>query len=304
MLQGSPQWQHAILAFAAVFLLWQVWRGWRLGAVRGLLRLGALFCAWTGGSAAAGATGTAIAFFSKVPPLLAPAVAGLSAGLGIYLLLTLLAGLLFKTTGNHTGVVRWGFGAGGALCGLLYGLIFLLGGVTVIRGLGALGDLRLLQARREHRDPASEKTALFLIRLKASLELGVTGRRLREADPLPTAFYDTVVKISMIAGDPRCLDRFIRDPATLRILEDPNVSALLGDPAFERAQQTRNILPLLRNKHLQAALRDPSLRARILAFDLQAVLDHALGADPVRPSPSSRNSPPGPGRATSFPPKP
>jgi len=75
ILDGSPEWQRYIFYAAAAFFVWEVWRGWRLGAVRGLLRLSALFCAWIGGSTAAGATGTVVAFFSKVPPLIAPGVA-------------------------------------------------------------------------------------------------------------------------------------------------------------------------------------------------------------------------------------
>ena len=74
LLDGDPQWQRWLFYAATAFLIWEIWRGWRLGAVRGLLRLAALFCAWIAGTTTAGATGTVVAFFSKVPPLFAPAV--------------------------------------------------------------------------------------------------------------------------------------------------------------------------------------------------------------------------------------
>jgi hypothetical protein len=296
IVEGSPQWQQYILIAAGLFLLWEVWSGWRLGAVRGLLRLAALFCAWIGGSTAAGATGTVVAFFSKVPPLLAPGVAGLVVGIGIYVGISFLSGLLFKKTEHHSGVVRLGFGLGGAICGIIYGLLFLWAGITLIRGMGALGELRVVQARNEGRSMEAEKTALFLMRLKASLELGVTGKSLKKADPLPTVFYDDIVKISMVAGNQQAIERFVQYPGTLQILSNPKVAAILQDPAFEKAAEGRNILPLLQNKHVQAAANDPKLLSELKAFDLTSALDYALQPEIVPPPgnhrrPVSPNSP-------------
>ena len=287
ILEGSAQWQQYIFIAASLFLLWELWRGWRLGAVRGLLRLAALFCAWIGGSTAAGATGTVVAFFSKVPPLIAPAVAGLTVGIGIYVGISIIAGLLFKKTGDHAGVIRLGFGLGGAVCGLIFGLLFLWAGITLIRGMGALGELRVVQARNEGRAHATEKTALFLIKLKESLEIGVTGQTLKKADPLPTAFYDNIVKISMVAGSQQAIERFVQYPGTLKIIANPHITALIQDPALEKAAEKKNILPLLQNKHVQAAANDPLLLAQLKEFDLTEALNYAL-----EPPPSVRHSQP------------
>ena len=276
ILEGSSQWQQYIFIVAALFLLWELWRGWRLGAVRGLLRLAALFCAWIGGSTAAGATGTVVAFFSKVPPLIAPAVAGLTVGIGIYIGISIVAGLLFKKTGDHAGVIRLGFGLGGAVCGLIFGLLFLWAGITLIRGMGALGELRVVQARNEGRSLATEKTALFLIKLKESLEIGVTGQTLKKADPLPTAFYDNIVKISMVAGSQQAIERFVQYPGTLKIISNPHITALIQDPALEKAAEKKNILPLLQNKHVQAAANDRQLLDQLKEFDLTGALNYAL----------------------------
>jgi len=285
ILEGSPQWQQYIFIAASLFLLWEIWCGWRLGAVRGLLRLAALFCAWIGGSTAAGATGTVVAFFSKVPPLIAPAVAGLTVGIGIYVGISIIAGLLFKKTGDHAGVIRLGFGLGGSVCGLIFGLLFLWAGITLIRGMGALGELRVVQARNEGRSLAKEKTALFLIKLKESLEIGVTGQTLKKADPLPTAFYDDIVKISMVAGSQQAIERFVQYPGTLKIIANPHITALIQDPALEKAAEKKNILPLLQNKHVQAAANDPQLLAQLKEFDLTGALNYALEPPaPVRHS--------------------
>jgi hypothetical protein len=306
LVEGSPEWQRWIFIVASLLLLWEVWRGWRLGAVRGLLRLAALFCAWIGGSAAAGATGTFLAFFSKVPPLLAPAIAGLSVGLGIYLLISLAAGLLFKTTRDHAGIVRFGFGAVGALCGVLYGLLLLWAGISLIRGLGALGEMRMIGIRQDGAGAVSSPIPRFLVKLKASLELGATGKTLRHADPLPTAFYDNIVKLSMVAGDPSAMERFLGYPGTLKILSNPRVRALLEDPALLRATETRNFLPLLRNSNLLALAGDPALPGLIRSFDLTGALDYALVPQAPGPRgnprpPASQRSPRGTSSATNSP---
>ena len=282
IVEGSAQWQQYIFIGTTLFLLWEVWCGWRLGAVRGLLRLAALFCAWIGGSTAAGATGTVVAFFSKVPPLIEPAVAGLTVGIGIYIGISFVAGLLFKKTEDHTGVIRLGFGLGGAICGAIFGLLFLWAGITLIRGMGALGELRVVQARNEGRSLSTENCALFLIKLKESLELGVTGKTLKKADPLPTAFYDDIVKISMVAGSQDAIERFVQYPGTMKIIANPHITALIQDPALEKAAEKKNIFPLLQNKHVLAAANDAQLLAQLKEFDLTSALNYAL--EPQAPS--------------------
>ena len=276
ILSGSQQWQNYIFAFATLFLLYEIWRGWQLGAVRGLLRLVALFCAWIGGSMAAGATGTFVAFFSKVPPLFAPAIAAVTVGLAIYIGISIFSGLLFKRTEHHEGMVRVGFGLGGALFGVIYGMLFLFGGITLIRGLGALGELRVVQARNEGRSLDTEQKALFLIKLKESLELGATGTTLKSADPLPTAFYDNIVKVSMIAGNQQSIERLIQYPSVLEVLKNPKVMAFIQDPALQKAADKQNILLLLQNKHLQEIVQDPEILAQLRKVNITEALNFAL----------------------------
>jgi hypothetical protein len=280
MIAGSPQWQQYLFIAASFFLLWELWRGWKLGAVRGLLRLTALFCAWIGGTAAAGATGTFLAFFSSVSPLLAPAVAAVTVGVAIYLGVSFLSGLLFKRTDDHVGVIRVGFGFFGAIFGVIFGLLMLWGGISLIRGLGALGEMRLVQAQREGRSAATESTALFLVKLKASLELGVTGEQLKNADPLPTRFYDNIVKISMVAGNQQSLERFFKYPATLELIKIPRMLSLVQDPALQKAVDSKNILPLIQSRQFQAAFQDPEILAKLKDFNLSEALDFALEPDP------------------------
>jgi len=131
------------------------------------------------------------------------------------------------------------------------------------------------------------------VKLKASLELGTTGKTLRKADPLPTSFYDNIVKISMVAGNQQALERFCQYPETLKIVANPHITALLQDPELEKAANSRNVLPLLRNRHVQAAMNDPQLMAEFQNFPLTAALDYALeaGASPRHVPPPAKNLP-------------
>jgi hypothetical protein len=156
----------------------------------------------------------------------------------------------------------------------------LWGGISLIRGLGALGEMRLVQAQREGRLATTESTALFLVKLKASLELGVTGEQLKNADPLPTRFYDNIVKISMVAGNQQALERFFKYPATLELIKIPRMLSLIQDPALQKAADTKNILPLIQSRQFQAAFQDPEILAKLKGFDLSGALDFALEPDP------------------------
>jgi len=321
---GSVQLQNILFGVAVLFLLYELWRGWQFGVVRGIFRLLALCCAWMGGSAAAGATGTVLTLFSKVPPLLAPAVAALVVGLGIYMLISFMAGLLFKRTEHHQGLVRFFFGLGGTVCGLLYGLAIVCGAIMLIRGLGSYGEFRIAQAlaaaKADRRLPPRNPAALFLMRLKASLEMGSAGQTLKDFDPLPTSFYDNIVKFSKLYGNDQAMQRFLQYPDTQQLLANPKVVSLLKDPEMAAAAQTHDYLPLFQDKQLRALLEDADFMSEIKRFDFTAALDFAL-TPPVQAQPASHltslipvqaarihgikikhpvspNSPPGPGHGT------
>jgi len=321
---GSVQLQNLLFGAAAVLLLYELWRGWQFGLVRGIFRLLALFCAWLGGSAAAGATETVLTLFAKVPPLLAPAVAALVVGLGIYTVISFLAGLLFKRTEHHHGLVRFFFGLGGTVCGLLYGFAIVCGAIMLIRGLGAYGEFRIAQARAaaksERRLPLRDPVALLLMKLKASLELGSAGQTLKDFDPLPTAFYNDIINFSKLYSNEQAMQRFVQYPETQQLLTNPKVESLLKDPALAAVSQTHDYLPLLQDKQLRMLLEDPDFMNELRRFDFTAALDYAL-TPPVQIQPTSNlqvpiavqasrmhgikikravspNSPPGPGPGT------
>ncbi|MFI0347426.1 MAG: hypothetical protein ACH346_01455 [Chthoniobacterales bacterium] len=276
MVSASPQWQHWIFIAAATWLLFETWRGWRLGLIRGVLRVMTLLAAWLAASAAAAAVSGALAVFFRTPPSIFPTIAATIVGLGVYFFSAFIAGLLFKKTTDHHGLLRWILGLGGAICGLLFGLFFLWGGISLIRSLGVLGEMRLLEEKQKGLPPGSDQLACNLVRLSKSLELGSTGRFLMQVDPLSTTFYDNARKFMVVVSDRDALMRFVTAPATQKLLQNPRFMMVLRDPQIQAALASRDILPLFKNKNIQAAFHDPEVIEQLKAFDLTSALNYAL----------------------------
>ncbi|MGB7793829.1 MAG: hypothetical protein WBL39_21740 [Terrimicrobiaceae bacterium] len=144
MHHGSPIWQTAVFFAALLFLLWQIWRGWRAGFARGGMQFGAILVSLSLGCLAAKLAAVPFGGLGNLPGFIAGIVVG--GALGIFLLVTIwiLAAVPFKRTGHQgSGVFRISWGAGGALFGFLIGLTALWGGISIVRSLGALAESRV-----------------------------------------------------------------------------------------------------------------------------------------------------------------
>jgi len=168
----SAQWQQVILIIAGIWLLFEMWRGWQLGLIRGILRFMALLVAWFAGSATAAAMNALLLLFFQAPFPVISTIAAALVGLGLYVIIAFFSGLLFKRTNHHNGFFRWIFGLGGTVCGLLFGLFFLWGGISVIRTLGVLGEMRLIKVEQQGLPATSDSLGCNLVRLNKSLEAG------------------------------------------------------------------------------------------------------------------------------------
>lgn len=272
----SAEWQQIILMIAGAWLLFETWRGWQLGLIRGILRFLALIVAWFIGSATAATMSAALALFVHTPSPLIPAIIAAVIGLAVYLFIAFLSALLFKKTAHHRGFIRTFLGLGGALCGFLFGLFFLWGGISAVRSLGLLGEIRLMKAEQRGASPASDPLACNLVRLKKSLEMGALGGWFVQIDPFTTIFYETTRKSMMVLKDHDALMRFMSAPATQELLANPHLAHLLRDPQFQEAIATGNIFPLFQNSNVQQLFRDPQLIQQLKSFHLSETLDYAL----------------------------
>lgn len=271
---STGNWGVLFLGGAALFTLWQIWRGWRLGVVRAGLRLAALvgsgLAAWYGGKWA-----------GQVVGLLVPAAAwsvALAVGVvllfGVYLGLLLLSAILFKRTEHQSsGLVRFLFGFGGGVLGLLTALVFLWGAVSAIRAFGSI------QEGME----GGRRTGWMI--LKEQIEGAGGGDMMRSADPIPESFYVTLGKYSRVMSDPEAAARLFKYPGVVGLVEHPKMQALAENPEIQEAALQGDYFTMLRHPLLLQAATDPDLVQKILDIDFAAAVNFAL-ENPSTPSPA------------------
>ena len=270
---GSPLWQGALIFVAFLFLIWEVWGGWR----RGVIRSGVNFLAFVLSGILGLLAGQATAFVTgKIFPgygSLAGIFVGSLVTLVVLMLALLLGAVLFKRTGQQSsGTIRLLYGGGGAFFGLLTGLLFLWGGVTAIRALGALANTTVGNR------PYSELPfpAQTIIKLKDSLELGQTGRVAESVDVVSPGIYEMIQRIGKLSSDQTAMARFLDYPGVQEIVQHPAMAALMQDPGVVRDAGNRNFLGLIQSRALLDAVRDPSLQKKLADLDLQKALDYAF----------------------------
>jgi len=276
IIKPSAEWQHWIFIAALAWLLFEMWRGWRLGMIRGIVKILLLIAAWMGASAAAAATSAALAIFFRTPSTAIPTGIAAVVGLTIYFLGTLLAGFLLKRTEHHHGFLQTIFGIGGACCGLLFGLFFLWGGISLVRSLGLFGEMRLIEAQRKGSPLRDQTMACNLVRLERSLEMGPVGEFLISTDPLSPAFYENTRKSMKVMQDPEAFDRFLHSPGVERLLAYPQLNRVLNNPRIQEEIKVGNFPAIWSTPDIQALLHDPRLMQQLKQFDLTQALDYAL----------------------------
>src|ERR1044071_2761622 len=242
---GSTLWQIVFLSFAAVLLLLEVIRGYRLGLPRQLMRGAAIICAY------------AVAYFGGqiLVPLLQPIlrwpdfilsmIGGAILALVIYGLIAGLGSILFKRTAQHSsGTLRLVYGFSGALTGVVFGLFFLWLILVGIRSVGSIADAQLQahpppkrqlsvsRAGPSHPLENLDADALtsFLIRLKNSIELGSAGDLLKKSDVTSPAVCQALKDAGTVAANPESARRFLEFPGAVELSEHPKIVALRNDP--------------------------------------------------------------------------
>lgn len=268
-------WDGAFSILALLFLAYQTWRGWRMGVVRAGLRLLALvasgFIGWYAGLAVHGI----VEAFLPGTALLAGISAGLFLALLIYLGLTILSYLFFKKTrDNSSSVVRWTYGFGGALMGFLIGLVFVWAAVSGVRALGGVA------AAREDAGQGNAASGT-LARMRESVEGDGAGGLLRQVDPIPDSMYETIARFSQVTASPRAMERLVEFPEVAALLTHPKFLALAEDPEIQQHSLNRNVLAIMMNPKLIDLATDPEIIAAARKVDLPAALDFALSENPA-----------------------
>ncbi len=273
---ASSPWVTGFYIVAALFLLLQIWRGWRLGILRSGMSLVALvgsgIIGWYGGLW----LGNIFSASQPASRFILWITAGSILALVSYFALLILSALLFKKTRDHSSApVRLFFGIGGAITGFLVGLVVLAATVSGIRAAGAMSA-------------AFFPPTNALSTLKKNLESGWIGQVVRFSDPIPDRFYNGLGQFSQLSTDPMAGARLMQYPDIANLLQNPKILALATDPSLQKTAQQGNSLALFNNPKFQEVLTDPEIVAAAKKIDFEAALAYAL----QKKSPATPPSPP------------
>jgi hypothetical protein len=281
------------MVFAALLVLFEIARGWRMGLLRQLVRVGAVIAAyaaaWFGGKLLLPMARP----FVKMPDFVIAIIAGAVLALVVYAVITSVGTILFKRTAQQeSGVVKLAYGLSGAAIGFLFGafLVWLL--VVGIRALGSVAEVQLhasapnapatkfpaAPAARRHVPVAEHLDSSLMVslaRLKNSVELGSVGQVVKTADVVPSSTYQTLGKVGKIASDPESAERFLSYPGAKELSENPKILALRADPEITDMIAHGKFMDLLQDERLIEAANDPAVAAQVKSFQFQKALDYA-----------------------------
>jgi hypothetical protein len=291
----ADSWQTGFFIAAAILILLQAARGWRLGIVRQVAQIvalgGAYVAAWIGGA--------------KVAPYLEPlglaypvlvALGGAAIFAIVFIVISGLSAVLFKKTGDQSvGMVKLGYGLSGAAVGGLFGLFIVWIAILAIRVLGTIAEteaeaVKRLQAGRSESAgdggmPNPNPLVRGLAELKQSLGQGTTGAVVEQIDPIPGAVYRVIEKVGTMVGNEKSLTRFMDYPGVKPLAEHPKIVALQRDPQIARQVSEKNIFALMRNPNVVAVANDQEVMNLMRDFEFEKALDYAVGK-PEKPSPA------------------
>lgn len=279
--------QIIFLSLAALLLLIQTVKGWRLGFVRQLVRFGALAAGYVSAFLFGG---LAVPFLRPLgyPDLILQCLGGAGVALGVYLFISLIGGILFKRTAHQdVGLVWFFYGITGAALGFAFGLVLVLFAADAVRLLGGIAEAKIAAVApaptpkpsvfRSMPAKKPEGTLLGgLVDVKQYLEKGVTGDILKTIDPVPKKVYAMGAQIGRMVSDPQSVERFLSYPGAQELTTLPEITALRQDPEILSALRDRNYLQLLKNPKLVALVNDPKVAAKFKHFDVEKALNYAV----------------------------
>jgi len=282
MPQASPGWQTAFLVWSIVCIGCLIFSGWRAGIIRGLIFLGAIAFSCMIGSAVAIAVPAGLIEWLPLPILIAKAMAGVAVGFVVFAGIWLLGAALFKRTAQqHSLLIKLLWGGGGAVCGLVVGLIVVLSILAGIRAIGAISEARVEARGDSSNAPSLAFWESSIVKLKRSIEAGETGAWIQQVDVTPASFSRIVKKIGRVVADRHAAQRFLESPHVTRVVSDRAFVNLVADPEINEAAINGQYGAILMNPKVFDAIRDPVLWEKMQAVSWEAALDEAL----IKPTP-------------------
>lgn len=271
-----------------LFLAFQAYRGWKLGPVRLLVRIGGLAAAYLVGYLFGGAVAPLLSFTGYPNFVLIP-LGGALVGLFAYMAVLFVGSILFKKTSDQEYGFAWLlYGVTGSALGVMLGTIFLY---LFAIGLQLVGTFA--EGAATPRDNFPETGNAFgrkVVALKHAIDQLLPKNKLvKKLDPIPNETYELLNKLGRMASSQMALARFATYPGVAELASNPKIQALKDDPEIAAALQERRFLQLLRHPLIVKTANDPKITTQLRAFDLHKALDYAIADEPPPPVPPLQN---------------
>ena len=287
---GSSLWQTVFLSFAVILLLFEVFRGYRLGLPRQLMRGAAIIAGYAAAYFGGGLLLPLLRPILKWPDFIVSMIAGSLLALLVYGIISSLGSILFKRTAQHSsGSIRLIYGLTGAATGLCFGFFFIWLILVGIRSVGAVAEAQT-SARPQPTLPSSgpdpakplalqnfdpDSLSAFLARLKNSIEQGKLGEVIKQTDVTPPGVYQALKDAGTVAANPESARKFLSFPGAQELSDHPKIVALRNDPEVARLIREGHLLELLQNRRILDAANDPTLVEKVKQFDIKKALEYA-----------------------------
>ena len=287
---GSTLWQTVFVSFAAILLVFEVVRGWRLGLPRQLMRGAAVIAGYAAAYFGGALLLPLLRPIMQWPDFILSMIGGAVLALVVYGVIASLGSILFKRTGQHSSsTVRLIYGFSGAATGLVFGFFFIWLILVGIRSVGAVADAQSTANPRRENAPSApaadnrialekfdaDSFASLLARLKNSVEQGKLGEVVKKTDITPPAVYQALKDAGTVAANPESARKFLSFPGAIELSEHPRIVALRNDPDVTDLIRQGRILELLQHPKVLAAANDPTLVEKVKQFDLKKALEYA-----------------------------
>jgi hypothetical protein len=274
-IDGSAQWQTAVLLIAGVFILLNAIRGWGQGLMRQATGIVALLAA---GFLVLKYSGPMEDFLRPhVPVFILLPVSAILIWVMTFNSIVLIGRLLFKRTRDcESSFLRLIYGFGGAAIGAAFAFLFVFGVLIGVRVIGRVAEnqVEIQQAKNETSGPLIGNLA----KLKNSVELGFGRRVLDTLDPLPNRFYRGLDQYSRVIADPEAIRKMLGYPGFRRLGENPQILEIERDSDIKADVQRGDILGVFTNRRVVALVSDPQIRSVFSQGDIDAALHYALAA--------------------------
>jgi hypothetical protein len=272
---GLDPWTIFFYIGSVLVVVFMAWRGWRLGIVRQTLNIVATAAAYLTGFVG-GKYLIPVLRWLHFPDRILMVIGGAILAIAVFVAISLLSALLFKRTSQQSvGIIRFGYGASGALLGGVFGVFLVLVLAVAIRLLGSIAESELANASA--RLPASRLSS-SLAHIKQSIESGATGAVMEKVDPVPDKLYSTLGKVGLIASSAEGLERFTENPGIRPLQNHPKIIALRDDPEIAKAVREQDFMGLLRHPKLVAAANDPEILRMLSGVNIERALNDAADA--------------------------